>query len=557
MKIKNILAALFAVLAISVACTEEGDHYLSEVKLSSSYVAIDMNGGTTSITVDATSSWSIASAPEWLTISPVSGSAGSTSVSFSAPTTLDGRTAELVLTCDNKTQRINVIQGLAVVSPATCAEIIAGPDSKSYRVTGVCTRIANTQYGNWYINDGTGEVYIYGTVNASGSYAWSSFNIEVGDEVTVEGPKTTYNGTVELVDATFISVSKSLIKVEATDPEDAVIPSEGGEITVTLTNKGTGLYVEVPAEAKSWLSIASINGNSVTFRAAENNGGARTVTLTFSTKSGNAEYTAQTEITQEGSVGSLALPFTVSEAIAYLKKLDPGAVTNTELYIKGIVSKVVEGFGAQYGNSTFWISEDGVFNDDKEKDFEAYRVVWLDGKKWAEGNAQIEEGMEVVLCGKLQHYSKDGVSTFETASGAYVYSVNGVTTDAEGIGSLANPFTVAGAIAAANSVGSTNSNFNAYVKGVVCSIVNNGQFGAEYGNGTFWISEDGEYNNDKTQEFEAYRVLWLGNKKWVDGNPLIEVGDEVILYGTITLYNGTAETASGKAYVYSHNGKTE
>ena len=215
MKIKNILVSLVATLALAAGCNQlEPDHYLSEVKVSSSFVALNMDGGSASITVDATEGWSIPTAPDWLTISPTSGGAGSANVTFSAGKTLDGRTATVVINCGGKTQNINIIQGLAVVSPATCAEVIAGPDSKTYRVTGICTRIANTNYGNWYLQDATGEIYIYGTVDATGKYNWASFGIEVGDEVTVEGPKTTYSGTVELVDASVIKVNKSLIKVE-------------------------------------------------------------------------------------------------------------------------------------------------------------------------------------------------------------------------------------------------------------------------------------------------------------------------------------------------------
>ena len=93
---------------------------------------------------------------------------------------------------------------------------------------------------------------------------------------------------------------------------------------------------------------------------------------------------------------------------------------------------------------------------------------------------------------------------------------------------------------------------NVYVQGVVSSIANNGQFSSKYGNGTFWLSDDGTSN-----EFEAYRVLWLGNKKWVDGDDEIAVGDKVILHGQVTKYGTTYETSSGKAYVYSVNGKTE
>lgn len=386
MKIKNIIAALFAVLAITVGCAVEEDHYLSQVKLSTSYVAITMNGGSTSVQVDATDSWSITGAPSWLTISPASGSAGQSTISFSAPSTLDGRTAEVVLTCGGKTQNINVIQGVATVSPATCAEVIAGPDSKTYRVTGICTSIANTNYGNWYLQDATGQIYIYGTVNSAGSYAWSSFGIEVGDEVTVEGPKTTYNGTVELVDVQVIKVNKSLIKVDSIDPEDAVLPIEGGDFTVKLSNKGTGVYVEVPANAKDWLSIAAISGNTVKFHAAANAGGDRSTTIVFKTTDGKKEYSTEQAIAQKGAI----VECSVADFLA-------APVGDTQYRLTGVISGVTN---SSYGNIYLrdWSGETYVYGIGAKGDFaklglKVGDVVTLVGKRAEHnGNAQLGGG---------------------------------------------------------------------------------------------------------------------------------------------------------------------
>ena len=50
------------------------------------------------------------------------------------------------------------MQGLPVISEATCAEVTAGPDKKTYKVTGVVSNISNTVYGNWDIVDATGKV---------------------------------------------------------------------------------------------------------------------------------------------------------------------------------------------------------------------------------------------------------------------------------------------------------------------------------------------------------------------------------------------------------------
>ena len=278
---------------------------------------------------------------------------------------------------------------------------------------------------------------------------------------------------------------------------------------------------------------------NVNFHVAKNAGEQdRKTTVSFTSTSGSSTSTVTASVSQMGLSGTLANPFSVADAIAYCQTLS-GATANN-FFVKGKISKIVDkGEFGSYGNATFWISDDGVFNDDKSKDFECYRVLWLGNKKWAEGNAQISVGDEVLICGQLTLYK----GTAETNQNkAYIYEINGVQDDANGIGSLAAPFNIAGVKAAIdNSVTG-----DVYVKGIVSSIAKNGEFGSQYGNGTFWISDDGQSN-----DFEAYRVLWLGNKKWQDGDAQIAVGNKVILHGKVTKYGSTYETSSGKAYVYS------
>ncbi len=555
MKAKYIFASLVAALALVVGCEKEVPHYLSEVTVDTSFATIPLTGGTATVKINASSPWTVSGMPSWLTVSPTSGSAGESTVTLSAESALDGRTSSFQISCGDQTQTINVTQGVPTVSPATCAEIIAGPDSKTYRVTGVVTNIVNTQYGNWYLQDATGEIYIYGTLDAKGAEKnFLSLGLEVGDEVTVEGPKTTYNGTVELVNVTVVKINKSLIKVAEMNPEDGTIPSDGGEVAITLENKGDGIFVEVPEAAQSWLSIASLSGNTVVFRATENMAGPRNATLVFKTTDGKKEYSAEASVMQLGASGSKALPFKVTEAVEYMLGL--GVETTKDFYVKGIISKIEvdkngnsQEFGS-YGNATFWISEDGEFHDDKSLDFEAFRVLWLGNEKWVEGNAQIEVGAEVVLCGKFTVYN----GTAETAGNkAWIDQINGVSSEAEGIGTLNAPFTAVGGVNAA----AAGTAANVYVKGIISQIVKNGEFGAQYGNASFWMSKDGKFNDDKSMDFEAYRVLYMGNRKWVEGDTQIAVGDEVVIYGPLTTFNGTSETVGNKAYIYSLNGKTE
>lgn len=124
--------------------------------------------------------------------------------------------------------------------------------------------------------------------------------------------------------------------------------------------------------------------------------------------------------------------------------------------------------------------------------------------------------------------------------------------DANGYGILDYPFTACMAnVFAGNLEQGETTPEDYYVKGKIADIKYT--FSEQYGTATFFISRDG--SNDYT--FQAYSVYYLENKPWVEGNTQIKVGDEVIICGKLTNYNGTPETASKKAYIYSLNGVTK
>lgn len=90
-------------------------------------------------------------------------------------------------------------------------------------------------------------------------------------------------------------------------------------------------------------------------------------------------------------------------------------------YIKGKVVSVKEAFSAQFGNASFYISDDGK----ADGQFLVFRSLYLGNQKWTEGQPNIAEGDEVVVYGKLTNYYGN---TPETAQGTtYLVSVNGKT----------------------------------------------------------------------------------------------------------------------------------
>ncbi|MBR3728279.1 MAG: BACON domain-containing protein [Muribaculaceae bacterium] len=496
MKLKYFIS-FFALVALLAGCSDDDAMtLLDEIQVSSSYVSIDVAGGSNTITLNAKEAWTFdeAELPEWLTVSPMTGGAGETKVTFTAPATLDGRTTVLHVKCADKTQTINVIQGLAVVSEATCAEVNAGPESKTYRVTGTVKSIVNTTYGNWYIEDETGEVYIYGTLDAKGNEKnFSSWGMEVGDIVTIEGPKSVYNGTVELVNVTVINIQKSLVKVEGYDPEDATIPVEGGNVAVNLSCKtNNGISVEIPEEAKSWLGIVSIAGGAepvVTFHANANAGGDRSATVVFKTTDDKGkEYTAQATIYQKGAI--------VAASVAEFLEAPVG---DTQYRITGVITSVAN---ATYGNVYVrdWSGETYVYGIGAKGDFEA---------------AGLKVGDVVTLVGKRGEYKGTAQMT-----GAVLEDSKTVT-----------PLTI-------DEFLDQEDNPNVYymLTGTITEIAN-----MTYGN---------LYLEDETNQVYVYGCYpgWGATgdnrKNWLE-TAGITVGDKLSVIGVKSTYNGTPQLANG------------
>lgn len=120
-----------------------------------------------------------------------------------------------------------------------------------------------------------------------------------------------------------------------------------------------------------------------------------------------------------------------------------------------------------------------------------------------------------------------------------------------GDGSLENPYNTAGALAYTKALAAdVNSDKRVYIKGIVVSIEE--AYNTQFGNGSFTISDDGTAFNT----FKVWRAKYLNNAAYQEGQPQVEVGDTVVVYGLVVNFRGnTPETAQGEAYLYSLSGK--
>ena len=214
--------------------------------------------------------------------------------------------------------------------------------------------------------------------------------------------------------------------------------------------------------------------------------------------------------------GTLENPFNVAAALEYVNNLGADEESPTNVYIKGKVVTVTEEYTTSYGNGTYYISDDGT----NKNQFYVYRALYLGNKNFANGNTQIQEGDEVIICGKVVNFK--GTTPETVQKKAFLYSLNGVTAGGGG-SSTGIEVTCAKAVELTNALdnNATSSevySVTGYITEVVGSVSKNQQ--------TFWMAD----TKDGGKVFEAYYA------NLPEGVSQFTKGTKVKITGNLTKY---------------------
>ena len=334
MKFRYIISALLLCAAVFSCQQPEVESY-SEIQVSDSYLSIGVNGGSASLDLNTTAAWEVdaTTVPEWLTVSPMSGAAGTSKVTFTAPATKSTNKAEIKLNCGNKTQYVNIIQyaqktdpvtlsvaeALAVIKPLAAKEVADG----IYRVKGIVCKISeiSAQYGNatYFISDDgtyTGSnkndcnwLQVYRGLWLNGDAFKTGNEFAMGDELVIEGTLMDYNGTPETQEknAYVISHKRSLISVT---PSEFEVGKDGGDVIAKVLYSGDDLSFSSDAE---WLTVSGMNRvkdtTMVSIHAAANVAEARSGVITLSSTKGSDASKVTVSVTQAAGFSAMPLPY--------------------------------------------------------------------------------------------------------------------------------------------------------------------------------------------------------------------------------------------------------
>ena len=339
MKIRNIFSIALASSMLFASCAKEAaTDSFDNIKVDKTFVTFAVEGGSVDVTVNATEDWkfvidenwpetisfnkgvkakhdfygNLTNADEdiksrkasWVSASVLEGKAGVTKVSFTTEAFAGGREQTVAIVCGTHKQHIVLRQGNLDPETLTIEQVLAAPEGKNARVAGTVTGIYNTDYGNWYLTDGTNKLLVYGTLDKDGKEKnFSSLNIEEGDAIVVEGPISSYNGVNQLKNVTVVSHTKALVKVISETRTDVKL--EGETFVVELEFKGDGLYPVVPEEYQDWISILGVKTEAgtpskldpnpaskafVTVKVAANPSGTRKGAVNFTSSKSSATY---------------------------------------------------------------------------------------------------------------------------------------------------------------------------------------------------------------------------------------------------------------------------
>ena len=214
--------------------------------------------------------------------------------------------------------------------------IAAAEDETIYTLKGTITSVTNTTYGNFYLNDGTGEVLIFGLCSPEGAQKyWAESKAKVGDDIVVKTVRTSYGNAPQGKDAKFVElISPGTLVFWTFDSTAASFTAEGGQKTIKLDIYNT--TDEVKAVSDNAQFSAAYAAGTLTVTALENTstenavegtitvtcgalsqaitvsqakkpaeGGAQqevTATLTFNDKAKRTTYTTSKQVWEENDI---------------------------------------------------------------------------------------------------------------------------------------------------------------------------------------------------------------------------------------------------------------
>ena len=452
MKIKSFILAAMAAVVSLISCEELMDLGTPEITISEETLNFEIAGGEQEITLKATRDWKVEmdeAAAQWLEVSPENG-VGSTMdqkvvvKAFENPGAT--RSASIKFTIGPMGTKTLIVsqtgeQGGEVppvvdgdYTPistvlATSGTFEEGTVIKGYVISNMGLNNLTSKKG-MYVQDATGGLQFY--LSANHTFAF-------GDEVEIDlsgAQMGAYNGAKQISSMAVEKITKlsSGNKIEAKTVtmadflankyEGQYVALEGvqvkssylsktwgdssnhtsigmedadGNSFVVFSSKYSTYGTQTVAQGSGTIKgIASINNNNLQIIFAQESDFAGLTGARF-TPAGGGEVTPPA-VSGEGTEAN---PYSASEAMAVAAAMSDGD-ERANVYVKGKVAQIKEAYSEEYGNVSYYITNDGTAVDTKQM-FLVYRCKYFNGENFTSED-QLKVGDEVIVVGTMVNF---------------------------------------------------------------------------------------------------------------------------------------------------------
>lgn len=204
MKIRNFLPILICVSAAALSSCKKDEP--AKLTLLTTSFSVENAGDRLETGLLTNRSWSIHASENWVSVNPSSGTASDSyqrvQVTVEANSGEAERSAELTVTAGDKSARIGIRQaGTPAAPPQPSMTISAFRNQKVdnttwYELTGVIASQPEEHYGNFFMTDDTGYIYVYGLCEKKvdrNDQSFSKLGLKPGDKVTIMTLRSEYN----------------------------------------------------------------------------------------------------------------------------------------------------------------------------------------------------------------------------------------------------------------------------------------------------------------------------------------------------------------------------
>lgn len=197
-----VLAATFCVMS----CTKPEKEEEQNLSVSPATLTFSKEGGSQLITINSSGNWNGSTVGNWINLNPGSGSSTVNTVEVTVSSNMEeAREGTITIASGIRTAVVEISQEAGYVDDGikkvSIAEFRRLKDSETdwYRLTGEVVSISKVEYGDLYLLDDTGYVYVYGLAPEKGGVNedFAKAGVKAGDRITIVAHKKTYSGIIE------------------------------------------------------------------------------------------------------------------------------------------------------------------------------------------------------------------------------------------------------------------------------------------------------------------------------------------------------------------------